>query len=102
MFPRPPSGRCPRSGQLIKPKWKPKNSETMQPEKERWRTTGPFVNFLPVDVWRTIALMAGPEESLSMWVMCFHSRAGLVAIGARIYRFRSYLIPRQKGVAFKE
>ena len=34
--------------------------------------------------------------------MCFPSRAGLVAIGARIHHVRGYLIPRQKGVAFKE
>ena len=74
----------------------------MTPAEERWRTTGPFVNFLPVDVCGTIALMAGPEGSLAMWVMCFPSRAGLVAIGARIHHVRGYLIPRQKVVAFKE
>ena len=68
----------------------------------RWRMSGTFVNFLPVDVWRTVALMAGPEGSLAMWLMCFPSRAGLVAIGARIHHVRGYLIPRQQGVAFKE
>ena len=62
----------------------------------------PVVDFLPVNVWRTVALMAGPEGSLVMWVLCSPSRAGLVAIGARIHRVRGYLIPRQKGVAFKE
>ena len=106
MLPPPPAGRCPRSspraGQLIKPEWKPKESRTMPSAKERWRTSGPFVNFLPVDVWRTIALMAGPEGSLAMWVMCFPSRAGLVSIAARIHRVRWYLTPRQRGVAIKE
>ena len=47
MLPPPPAGRCPRSVQLIKREWKPKNSRVMPPAKERWRTTGPFVNFLP-------------------------------------------------------
>ena len=88
MLPPPPADRCPRSGQLIKPEWKPKDSRTMPSAKERWRTTGPFVNFLPVDFWRTIALMAGPELSLAMWVMCFPSRAGLVAIGPCIHHLR--------------
>ena len=46
--------------------------------------------------------MAGPEGSMAMWVMCFHSRAGLVAIGARIHHVRGYLIPRQKGFDFNE
>ena len=52
-----------------------------------------------MDIWRTIALMAGPEGILAIWVMCLHSRAG---IGARIHRVGGYLIPRQKGVAFRE
>ena len=68
----------------------------------RWRTSGTLVNFLPVDVWRTVALMAAPEGYLAMWVMCFLSRAGLVAIGARIHHVRGHLIPTEKVVAFDE
>ena len=32
-MPPPPAGRCPRSGQLVKPEWKPKASRTMPPAK---------------------------------------------------------------------
>ena len=61
-----------------------------------------LVNFLPVDVWRTTALMSGQDGSLAMLVMCFPLRAGLVAIWARIHHVRGYTIPRPKPLAYKE